>query len=73
MMKIKRFSVYQKTLNTSGRVTGFNSKRKYDEDFDRLSRGSTKRELSGNQLNEELRKLNTELNEGRRGKWQKDT
>ena len=70
MMKIKRFSVYQKTINTSGRIVGFNSDRKYDEDFDRLSRGSVKRELSGNQLNKELRKLNTELNEGRRGKWQ---
>lgn len=69
-MKIKRFSVYQKTINTSGHIAGFKNARKYDQDFDRLSRGSVKRELSGNQLNEELRKLHTELNEGRRGKWQ---
>lgn len=71
-MKIKRFSA-TKVLNTNS--PGFIRGRKYDTDFDRLGRSSTQRELanSGRELQEEMRKLNTELNNGRLGKWQQDT
>ena len=67
-MIIKRFS-QTKILNTNapGSIKG----RKYDTDLDRLGRSSTQRELqrTGN-LNEEIRKMNKELNDGRLGKWQ---
>lgn len=71
-MKIKRFSA-TKVLNTNS--PGFIRGRKYDTDFDRLGRSSTQRELanSGRELQEEMKKLNTELNNGRLGKWQRDT
>ena len=59
-----------KTLNTSGGVVGFNRNRNYDQDFNRLGKNDTLRQLTQtNTLQDEMRKLNTELNEGRRGKW----
>ena len=66
-MIIKRFSK-TKILNTN--APGFIKGRKYDTDMDRLGRSSTQRELqrTGN-LNEEIRKMNKELNDGRLGKW----
>lgn len=60
----------QKKLNTSGNIVGFNKDRNYDQDFNRLGRFETTRQLSQTrQLNDEMRKLSTELNEGRRGRW----
>lgn len=64
-MIIKRFS---KILNTN--APGFIKGRKYDQDFDRLGRMETQRQMAGNELNREMRKLGNELNEGRLGKWQ---
>jgi hypothetical protein len=64
-MIIKRFS---KTLNTN--APGFIKGRKYDQDFDRLGRMETQKQMAGNELNREMRKLGNELNEGRLGKWQ---
>jgi hypothetical protein len=77
LFRFKNFSVLDatkpqkpKTLNTSGNVPGFNKDRNYDQDFNRLGRLRTTRELSRtNALGEEMKKLNTELNEGRKGKW----
>lgn len=68
-MKIKRFS-QTKTLDTS--APGFRRGRKYDQDFNRLGRLETQREMGTGpgELNREMRKLQTELNEGRLGKWQ---
>jgi hypothetical protein len=67
-MIIKRFS---KTLNTNS--PGFIKGRKYDQDFDRLGRLETQRQMAGNELNREMRKLGKELNDGRLGKWQQST
>lgn len=68
-MKIKRFSSTH-ILNTNG-IAGFEHGRKYDQDMNRLGRGLVKNELTQtNQLHREMRKLNTELNNGRLGKWQ---
>ena len=47
-MIIKRFSA-TKVLNTN--APGFIRGRKYDTDFDRLSRGDTSRELSNTKIN----------------------
>lgn len=59
-----------KTLNTSGGVVGFNRNRNYDQDFNRLGKNDTLRQLTQtNTLQDEMKRLNTELNEGRRGKW----
>ena len=63
-MIIKRFS---KTLNTTS--PGFDRSRKYDQDFARLGRLETQRQMAGNELNREMRKLGKELNDGRLGKW----
>jgi hypothetical protein len=71
MMRLKRFSS-NKILNTNmGVGIGFTRGRKYDTDMDRLGRMTTShRELSKvGELNREMRKLNTELNQGRLGKW----
>lgn len=65
-MKLKRFSYT--TLNTV--APGFIKGRKYDQDFNRLGRLKTQRELMGGDLNREMRKLSQELNNGRLGKWQ---
>lgn len=60
----------QKKLNTSGGMVGFNKDRDYDQDFNRLGRFETTRQLSQTRLlQDEMRKLSKELNEGRRGKW----
>lgn len=50
---------------------GFTRGRKYDQDLDRLGRMETsQRELhKPNQLRGEMRQLNRELNEARKGKW----
>ena len=70
-MRIKRFSA-TKILNTNSGL-GFIKGRKYDTDLDRLGRNSTQRELhQTNQLHTEMRKLNSELNQARLGKWTKD-
>lgn len=73
-MRIKRFSSNQ-ILNTNGTNLGFIRGRKYDTDMDRLGRMETShRELHKvNDLNREMRKLSSELNQGRMGKWQQDT
>ena len=65
------FRKFSKSLNTFG-VPGFKRGRKYDQDFNRLERLDTKRQIVGAEieLNREMRKLNTELNNGRLGKWQ---
>ena len=67
-MIIKRFSE-TKVLNTN--APGFIRGRKYDTDFDRLSRGNTKRELSSQieklnyskELREAKKKAKKELSE----------
>lgn len=61
-----------KILNTNAPQLGFTRGRKYDTDMDRLGRMETaQRELHRtNQLGSEMRKLNTELRNGRIGKWQ---
>lgn len=84
VLKLKRFSApglnngkgscnknsRPKTLNTSGGVVGFNRNRNYDQDFNRLGKNDTLRQLTQtNTLQDEMKRLNTELNEGRRGKW----
>jgi hypothetical protein len=66
MIILRKFS---KTLNTTG-ISGFRRGRKYDQDFDRLGRLETQRQMAGTDLNKEMRKLRTELNDGRLGKWQ---
>lgn len=59
-----------RTINTSGGMVGFNKDRNYDQDFNRLGRLETTRQLTQTRaLHNEMRKLSTELNEGRRGKW----
>lgn len=70
-MKVKRFSATQ-ILNTNQGL-GFINGRKYDTDLDRLGRMDTsQRELAKvGQLGSEMKKLNKELEEGRRGKWQR--
>ena len=57
-------------MNTN--APGFIRGRKYDTDLDRLGRMETsQRELAKpGTLNQEMRKLNGELNNGRLGKWQ---
>lgn len=81
ILKLRRFSalglnnesikpIKPKTLNTTGGMVGFNKNRKYDQDFNRLGRLETSRQLTQvGVLQEEMRKLSKELNEGRRGKW----
>ena len=81
ILKLRRFSAFglnnesikpikPKTLNTTGGMVGFNKNRKYDQDFNRLGRLETSRQLTQvGVLQEEMRKLSKELNEGRRGKW----
>lgn len=81
ILKLRRFSalglnnesikpIKPKTLNTTGGAVGFNKNRKYDQDFNRLGRLETSRQLTQvGVLQEEMRKLSKELNEGRRGKW----
>lgn len=63
---LKRFSANQ-VLNT--RFSGFIKNRKYDQDINRLSKFSVRRELGGvsNSLNSELNKLRSELNNARLG------
>ncbi len=63
---LKRFSANQ-ILNT--RFSGFIKNRKYDQDINRLSRFSVRRELGdvSNILNSELNKLRSELNNARLG------
>lgn len=70
-MKVKRFSATQ-ILNTNQGL-GFIKGRKYDTDLDRLGRmDNSQRELAKvGQLGSEMKKLNKELEEGRRGKWQR--
>lgn len=60
-----------KVLNTN--APGFIKGRKYDMDLDRLGRMKTsQRELHNlNSINQEIRKMNRELNNGRLGKWEK--
>lgn len=59
-----------KTLNTGGGTVGFNRNRNYDQDFNRLGKLETTNQLSQvGELQKEMKKLSTELNEGRRGKW----
>ncbi len=59
-----------KTLNTGGGMVGFNRNRNYDQDFNRLGKLETTNQLSRvGELQKEMKKLSTELNEGRRGKW----
>lgn len=58
------------TMNTGGGIVGFNKTRNYDQDFNRLGKLDTTRQLSQvGELQKEMKKLSTELNEGRRGKW----
>ncbi len=59
-------------LNTNAPQLGFKKGRKYDTDMDRLGRMQTSgRELSKiGDLGSEMRKLNSELRNGRIGKWQ---
>ena len=59
-----------KILNTNG-APGFIKGRKYDTDLDRLGRMDTsQRELQRTGLlNQEMKKLGNELNQGRLGKW----
>lgn len=67
-MIIKRFSA-TKVLNTNS-APGFRRGRKYDTDFDRLGRLKTQRELHQvGDINKEIRQMNTELNNGRLGRW----
>lgn len=70
-MIIKRFSQIN-LLNTNNPTLGFTRGRKYDMDFNRLGRMETsQRELTKlGDLRSECRKLNSELNKGRLGKWQ---
>ena len=69
--KIKPFKpIKPNTLTTTGGMVGFNKNRRYDQDFNRLGRLETSRQLTQvGVLQEEMRKLSKELNEGRRGKW----
>jgi hypothetical protein len=60
--RIKRFS--SSILNTRITGIGFQNKRKYDQDMDRLQKGDTLRELnSPNVYNKEIAKLKKELND----------
>lgn len=73
MMKLKRFS-QTKILNTNNPLLGFSRNRNYDMDLGRLGKMNTsQRELQKvGELNQEIRKMNQELNMniGGRGKWQ---
>ena len=67
---LKRTPTKTKTLNTGGGTVGFNRSRNYDQDFNRLGKLETTNQLSRvGELQKEMKKLSTELNEGRRGKW----
>lgn len=68
-MIIKRVS-RPKILNTSG-APGFIRGRNYDMDLGRLGKMETsQRELARvGDLGKEMRKLSSELNQGRLGKW----
>lgn len=69
MIILKRFSA-TKILNTNS--AGFIRGRKYDTDLDRLGRLSTQRELHSKvgDLRKEMKNLSSELEEGRKGRWQ---
>lgn len=73
-MIIKRTRTFSgtKILNTNAPQLGFTRGRKYDTDLDRLGRMDTaQRELQRtNQLGSEMRKMKSELRNGRLGKWQ---
>lgn len=73
-MIIKRRKLFSgtKILNTNAPQLGFTRGRKYDTDLDRLGRMKTsQRELQKTgQLGSEIRKMNSELRNGRIGKWQ---
>lgn len=64
---LKRFSA-NRILNT--KFSGFIRGRNYDQDINRLCRLSTKRQMGIGNLNGEMRKLKSELNEARLGIWQ---
>jgi hypothetical protein len=63
MIKFRLYSSVQKSkiIDTGGGMDGFKRNRKYDTDFDRLSRHTVQNELSSNQLNSELNKARKEL------------
>lgn len=73
-MIVKRNKCFSgtKILNTNAPQLGFTRGRKYDTDLDRLGRMETsQRELQRtNQLQTEMRNMNSELRNGRIGKWQ---
>ena len=71
-MIILRRKTYSGTHILNTNAPGFIKGRKYDTDLDRLGRMETShRELAKpGTLNEEMKKLNGELNNGRLGKWQ---
>ena len=62
--RIKRFS---SVLSTSG-TSGFDKKRKYDQDLNRLSKRETSRELAnpGSQFQKMKKKLKEELEEAKK-------
>lgn len=69
-MIVKRFS--QKILNTTD-TPGFNRKRNYDMDLDRLGRMKTSRELSKtDDIREEQKEMRRELSRGLRWSDLKD-
>ena len=69
-MIVKRFS--QKILNTTN-TPGFNRRRNYDEDLDRLGRMKTSRELSKtDDIREEQKEMRRELSRGLRWSDLKD-
>ena len=71
-MIILRRKLYSGTKILNTNAPGFIRGRKYDTDLDRLGRMETsQRELAKpGTLNDEMRKLSRELNNGRLGKWQ---
>ena len=71
-MIILRKKLYSGTHILNTNAPGFIKGRKYDTDLDRLGRMETSyRELAKpGTLNEEMKKLNGELNNGRLGRWQ---
>lgn len=64
-MKIKRFS---RNIVLNPLSSGFVGKEK-DQDFFRLGKLKTQRELKSTSMGKELRKLNLELNKGRTKGW----
>lgn len=69
-MIVKRFS--QKILNTTN-TPGFNRRRNYDEDLDRLGRMKTSRELSKtDDIRKEQMEMRRELSRGLRWSDLKD-